>query len=136
MTRGMRWTKEQLDAFEGRTGVKIKPDVKVSKQNKYRAVKTVFNGREYDSKKEAARAAELQLLRDSGEIALLFEQQRYSLDVNGEYIADYISDFSYTTKDGERVIEDVKSAHTRKLPVYRIKKKLMKAIYNIEIKEV
>jgi hypothetical protein len=30
----------------------------------------------------------------------------------------------------------VKSAFTRKLPVYRIKRKLMKAVYGIEIREV
>ena len=141
MSRGMNWTQEQLDAFEKRTGVKI-VSAPEPKKNKYGAKKTVFNGRKYDSAKEAARAEELQMMQKVGAIFELRQQVRFPLLVNGEHVCDYIADFVYATHGGPdqnyltEVVEDVKSAYTRKLPVYRLKKKLMHAIHNIEIKEV
>ena len=140
MSRGMNWTQEQLDAFEKRTGVKI-VSAPEPKKNKYGAKKTVFNGRKYDSKKEAAHAELLQSLQASGAIHALREQVRYSLIVNGHIICEYVADFVYHEPTGvpnwmREVVVDVKSDYTRKLPVYRLKKKLMHAIHNIEIKEV
>ena len=46
----------------------------------------------------------------------------------------YIADFSYT-KDGETVVEDVKSAAT-KTPEYILKRKMMLWEFGIEVKEV
>ncbi len=66
-----------------------------------------------------------------------FEMQvRYDLVVNGVKIGFYKADF-VTYKHG-KVLEviDVKSEMTKKLPVYRLKKKLLKAIYNIDIVEI
>ena len=138
MSRGMNWTQEQLDAFERRTGVKI-ISAPEPKKNKYGAKKTVFNGRKYDSKKEAAHAELLQTLQAGGVISGLQEQVKFALEVNGHHVCDYVADFVYHELVGswwQRVVVDVKSAYTRKLPVYRLKKKLMHAIHNVEIKEV
>jgi hypothetical protein len=49
--------------------------------------------------------------------------------------SEYIADFTYKDKNGIFIVEDVKSEHTRKLKPYKLKKKLMKIIYNIDIKE-
>jgi len=49
-------------------------------------------------------------------------------------ICRYVADFGYI-ENGAVVIEDVKSKITKGLPVYRLKKKLMKALYGIDIRE-
>jgi hypothetical protein len=54
--------------------------------------------------------------------------------VNNQVICTYTADFRYE-ESGEAIVEDVKSRPTM-TQVYRLKKKLMKAIYDIDIKEV
>lgn len=103
--------------------------------NKYKNKKTVFNGVTYDSKKEANRAAQLRILEKVGQIKDLKRQERFNLVVNGVNIGFYKADFSYINKRGTRIVEDVKSAYTRKLATYRIKKKLVKALFGIDILE-
>ncbi len=101
---------------------------------KYRNRKTVVDGVTFDSAKEARRWGELRLLERAGKIHGLRRQVSYALIVNEILIARYVADFVYT--EGTLVVEDVKSAYTRKLPVYRIKNKLMRAIHSIDIREV
>lgn len=86
--------------------------------------------------KEARRAAELKLLQDAGEIKDLNEQVRYELipKQKGLRSITYVCDFRYS-RDGEIVVEDVKSKFTKKDRVYIIKKKLMKYIHGIDIYE-
>jgi hypothetical protein len=56
--------------------------------------------------------------------------------VNGEKIGRYVADFRYVdTATGVVTVEDVKSGPT-KTPVYRLKRKLVKALYDIDITEV
>jgi hypothetical protein len=56
--------------------------------------------------------------------------------VNGELIAKYISDAEYTDcKTGKHIVEDTKSPMTKKLPLYRLKKKLLHALHGIVILE-
>ena len=105
-------------------------------ESKYRNRKTVCNGITFDSAKEARRYADLVLAERSGEIVNLERQARFSIEVNRMKIATYIADFTYELRDGTLVVEDVKSPATRKLPAYRLKKKLMLALYQIEIQEV
>lgn len=102
---------------------------------KYRNVRTEFNGITYDSKKEANRAAELRILELGQKINDLKKQVRFALWVNRFLICTYVADFVYT-ENGKQIVEDVKSPATRKLPVYRLKKKLMRACLGIEIVEV
>lgn len=109
---------------------------------KYKNKKTVVNGIPFDSKKESARYLELKMLQTLGDIRDL--QLQVSFEVvpsvrlnNGkkQQAVNYIADFVYRF-DGLTVVEDVKSEITRKLPVYILKKKLMKHVHNIEISEV
>ncbi len=111
------------------------PKRKPSKKNKYNAVKTEYNGVKYDSKKEASRAFTLDVLRKAkgNDRVLNIERQvSYDLIVNNIKIARYVLDFKITYSD--RVVhEDVKGVLT---PVYKLKKKLMKAIHGIDIIDV
>jgi hypothetical protein len=103
---------------------------------KYRNVPTVVDGIRFASKKEAKRYGELKLMEKGGEIYDLEGQPVYPLFVSGHKVGKYVGDFRYTRRiDGEvdEIIEDVKGVKT---PVYRLKKKLVKAIYGIDITEV
>jgi hypothetical protein len=101
--------------------------------NKYRNVKTEVDGIVFDSKKEARRYGELTTLQAAGEISRLMLQPKFDIIVNGVKVTYYKADFAYFNKD-ERVIEDVKGVKT---PVYRLKKKLVEALYpGVKIEEV
>ena len=102
---------------------------------KYKNKKTVVHGFTFDSKKEAMRYLELSQLANNGTITNLQLQPKLDLVVNGQKIGFYRGDFGYI-ENGVRKIEDVKSPYTAKLPVYRLKKKLIKAIHGIDIIEV
>lgn len=111
-------------------------------RNKYNAVRTEIDGLKFDSKAEGRRYETLKLLLSAGEISDLEIHPKYDLHVSdfetGEpvLIGRYVADFSYFTQADEFVLEDVKSPMTRKLPLYRWKKKHIKAEYGIEISEV
>ena len=100
-------------------------------RTKYGAVKTVIDGIKFDSKKEAKRYQDLRLLERSGEIESLELQPRYDLIVNGVNIGFYKADFRYW-RGCKQIIEDVKGMRTA---TYQLKKKLIAAIYGIEILE-
>ena len=104
--------------------------------NKYGNTKVQVDGIDFDSKKEAARYGVLKLLERGKRISQLQLQVKMDILVNETKICDYVADFTYLDEHGNKVIEDVKSEITRKLPVYRLKKKLIKAIYGIEITEI
>ena len=99
---------------------------------KYKAIRTQVDGITFASKKEAMRYKELKFLREQKRISDLVLQPKFPIQVNGKKICTYIADFIYN-EDGIQVVEDVKGVKTS---VYRIKKKLTEAIYNITIKEV
>jgi len=110
-------------------------------QNKYRNQRTVVDGITFASKKECLRYAELKLLETAGYINDLTLQPRFPLIVMNVKIGVYVGDFCYNQTTGGvstgistvNVVEDVKGIKT---PVYRLKKKLVKALYGIEIKEI
>lgn len=99
--------------------------------SKYRSVKTLVDGIVFASKKEAMRYLELKFLARAGEITDLELQPAFPIKIAGQKICVYKADFSYQ-QCGERVVEDVKGVKT---PVYRLKKKLVEAYYNIKILE-
>lgn len=106
------------------------------KKSKYGNKKVVVDGFLFDSKKEANRYFLLKVDQLAGNIKNLRMQVEYKFEVNGNKVASYFADFVYeVVKTGETVVEDVKSKATRRLPVYRLKNKLMKAIHGITIKE-
>jgi hypothetical protein len=102
--------------------------------NKYNAVKTTCVGREthlHDSQREARRCEELQLMVKAGIITELTNQPVFDLVINGQKVCAYRGDFRYRDR-GVLVVEDVKGHATA---LYRLKKKLMKALLEIEILE-
>lgn len=106
----------------------------MSRSSKYNAIKTEIDGFLFDSRREAIRYAELKNLEQVGEIADLELQPVFPCVINDKPICKYIADFRYTSvKRGNVVIEDAKGFKT---PVYRLKKKMVEAIYNIIIIEV
>lgn len=114
------------------------------KKPKYRNKKTVVDDITFDSKKEAERYQHLLRLQANGLIKNLERQPVYKIIINDFLVCKIIPDFRYqilmavdgmTFKDYVRV-EDVKSLITKKNPVYRLKKKLLKAVHGVEVIEV
>lgn len=101
--------------------------------NKYHAKKTIVDNITFHSKKEANRYVELKLLEKAKEIRSLTLQFKMPIIINDIKICTYIADFLYRDlKNGELIYEDVKGYRT---PIYKLKKKLVEAIYNIKILE-
>ena len=119
----------------------------MAKRTKYGAIRT--NG--YDSKKEAKRAAELELMEKAGVSQFLEKQVEFVLipaqyetifeitkkgttkpkQVCIERKCSYYADFTYYADD-VFVVEDSKGM---RLPDYKIKRKLMLQVHGIKIKE-
>jgi hypothetical protein len=101
--------------------------------NKYGAKRTEVDGIVFHSKREAARYSELKLLERAGEIRDLNLQPEFRIEVNGQYIGLYRGDFKYRTRAGLEITEDVKGVRTE---LYKWKKRLVEAVYEIVIVEV
>lgn len=107
--------------------------------NKFFAKNVVIDGVSFQSKKECGRYLELKMMHAANIIKDLKLQKEFVLikKSKGERKCIYKADFVYTLVDtGETVVEDVKSAATRKLATYIIKRKLMLSVHGIAIKEV
>lgn len=103
---------------------------------KYGNVKVEVDGYVFDSKAEAHRYSELKILESAGLIKDLELQPVFLCEVNQRLVCKYIADFRYKTDNAlgwKTVTEDVKGMKTRE---YRIKKKLVEALFNITITEV
>ena len=106
---------------------------------KYGNKKTERDGILFDSRKEARRYDELKLWEKAGGISNLRRQVKYTL-IKGQRWSDgkkhrdtiYIADFVYEM-GGRVIVEDVKGYRT---DAYRIKRELMKMLYDIEVQEV
>lgn len=107
---------------------------------KYGNIPTIYNGRKYDSRKEAGYAKLLDTLKhakDPKDRVHYWEPQlKLRIEVEGEHICDYIADFFVEYANGRREYIDVKGGEATKTAVYKIKKKLVKALYDIDIVEV
>jgi hypothetical protein len=106
------------------------------KPSKHRNILTEIDGLLFHSKKEARRYLDLREQQRAGAITELATQVNFPICVNQILVTTYIADFTYRYREGNKIVEDVKSSHTRKMDVYRIKKKLMKAVLGIEIVEI
>ena len=108
---------------------------------KYKSKPTVIDGVRFASKAEAERYCQLRLLVKAGEIYNLEMQPKYLISINGQKICTYVADFRYFSKEhgpknqvGHLHVEDVKGIKT---PVYRLKKKLVEALYpGVKIEEI
>lgn len=113
------------------------------KKSKYGNKQVVIDGIKFDSKKEANRYLELQLMEDTDYITDLELQKKFELipsyEINGRKIRamNYICDFYYfDLMTGKYIVEDVKPSKNFQTDVYKLKKKLFEYKYKIEIKEV
>lgn len=122
-----------------------KPAAPIPSESKYRNRRTVVDGISFHSAKEGRRYQELKLLQKAGQIADLHLQPRIKLQSGGVHICDYVADFFYTERRPEwinngndpeyysaPVYEDVKGTRT---PIYKLKKRLVKALTGIDILE-
>lgn len=92
----------------------------------------------FASQKENDRFNELRILERAGLISDLKMQITYPLNVNGQTIGAYRADFEYIAK-GKKIVEDVKAKSKNQIALseaFKIKCKLMKAIYDIDVKIV
>lgn len=109
---------------KGRFAVSAKPD-------------RTLDGIVFDSKKEAARYAELKQAQRAGLIECLELQPSWDVFINGSKLCRYSADFSYLDKrTGRPVIEDVKSGGTAKDAAYRLRKKAAELAHSIKITEI
>ena len=115
----------------------------VPKRSKYGNVKTEAGGFKHASKKQALRWVLLRQWEREGKIRNLKREVSFPILVKGEKICDYRADHVYETVTHDfcggnvtiwdQVVEDVKGVKT---DVYKLKKKLMRAVHGIDIKEV
>lgn len=118
------------------------------KPSKYGNKKTTVDGIEFDSKKEAKRWGELQVLLRAGRITEIERQVMFELAPSVKFSTSpratpalrYVADFVYfehycntgETKLWRSVVEDAKGFRTAD---YKIKRHLMLAVHKIEVRE-
>ena len=113
------------------------------KKPKYGNSSAIVDDLKFDSRKEARRYRELKILEQKGEIQdlqtqyafVLAESVKFSNEPRRKPAVKYLADFVYI-KDGQKIVEDVKSEATKKLAVYRMKKHLMMSVHGIEVVEI
>ncbi len=117
----------------------------IRKPNKYGAIPTTVDGIRFASKREARHYSELKLRERAGEIRELELQPIYLLTIWHHPISEdhplkcttvgkYIADFRYwDVARNQRVVEDVKGMETQ---LFKLKKKLVEALYGMEIEIV
>lgn len=110
--------------------------------SKYGAKKVTYDGKTFDSQKEAQRYAELRLLERGKVISDLRWQVKFDLlpvqkGADGKVIeraVSYVADFTYVDKrTGEFIVEDAKGMKTKE---YILKRKMMLYFHGIRIMEV
>lgn len=99
------------------------------RKSKFGAVKCEIDDLTFDSKAEGKRYNELMLLYKAKEIGKPIIQYEFELLAGIKYRCDF---FYICFKTKQFVVEDVKGFKT---PEYKLKKKLMKEVYGIEILE-
>lgn len=111
--------------------------VSKKQKSKYNNRKTTIGNLTFDSRKEADRYLTLKALQRVKKISDLQTQVEFELlpriKFKGrmERAVKYIADFTYW-EDGQYIVEDVKGVRT---DVYKLKRRLMKHVHNIEIRE-
>ena len=99
------------------------------RKHKFNAVRTELDGIIFDSKKEGRYYMELKLRMKSGEILFFLRQVPFDLPGGVKYRID----FQEFHSDGTIHFIDVKGRRTE---MYIAKKKMVEALYPIEIEEV
>lgn len=105
------------------------------RRSKWRNEPTSEDGHVFDSQAERNRYRDLKALQMAGEISKLVVHPRYRLFVNGSEVGSYYADFRYVDAAGRQRVEDVKSPVSR-TPVYRLKRRIVRAQFGIEVEEI
>lgn len=108
------------------------------RQGKYNAKGEHIDGHWFASQAEGVRYRQLLRMAEQGQIERIELQPSFPLSINNRHISTYRADFRYAVLDPtgriiKVVIEDVKGMVT---DVYLMKKKLVEALYTIEINEI
>lgn len=101
-------------------------------KSKYNAKPTVIDGIRFASKHEATRYQELKIMQRCGEVSSLELQPKFPIRVNDVLVCTYFADFRYINAENREIVEDAKGFRT---DVFKLKKKLVKACYGIDIVE-
>lgn len=109
-----------------------------SRRGKYNAQGEHVDGHWFASGAEAKRYLQLVAMAEQEKISRLELQPSYQIMVKGKHIANYRADFRYAVLADNGsisgiVVEDVKGMVT---DVYTMKKKLVEALYELEINEI
>lgn len=121
-------------------------------RSKYGNRKAKARGKVFDSTMERSRYYTLSMLEKAGEISdlrmqvpyelipAIYETQEVQLKTKTKQVQKlvqratyYVADFVYKDAEGNEVVEDVKGFRTAE---YLLKKKMMRALLGIQIKEV
>lgn len=127
-------TRDSMTSEELRAEVlKIRGSAKKARRNKFNAVRQVFEGLRFDSKKELECWQYLKARLRAGEITLLERQVKFELFAHSTTgpvkVCTYIADFRF--REGDRtVVADAKGVKTA---LFNLKSKLMKACHGIEV---
>lgn len=135
MTAAIRWTPEQLAEYQRKSTSAAVSVPEPAKPRKYRNEPTIVDGLRFDSKHEAAVYQQLRVRELAGEIRGLRLQVPFACVVNGIHLCDYVADFVFV-EGAATVVIDAKSDMTRKLPLYRLKRRAMQACHQVEIREL
>lgn len=104
--------------------------------SKYGNKRTEYKGVLYDSKREADHARLLDTLRSAvnpkDRVVEWRRQIPFAASINGKKCFTYIADFFVRYADGREEVIDVKGMRT---DVYKLKKKVIEALYGITIIE-
>lgn len=98
-------------------------------KHKFKARRTNVDSIKFSSKKEANRYNILKLLQKSGDILFFLRQVPFHLPGGVKYICDFLIFWA----NGDVTIEDVKGFKTE---IYKAKKKMVEALYPVEISEI
>lgn len=127
-----KMTPEQYRAYYGAQ----KSAKETANRLKFGNIRQEVDGIRFDSKKEAEQYGKLKMLLKAGKIKAFQMQKTFKLYVNDHHICDYRCDFVVLNLDDSEVVQDVKSSATANVRAFQIKKKLMKAVFNIDVQIV
>ena len=97
-------------------------------KHKFRAKPTELDGIKFSSKKEASYYKQLKLRQSAGEVVFFLRQTPFHLPGGVKYVCDFIEFWS----DETVYVIDCKGFKTEQ---YKSKKKMVEALYPIEIEE-
>jgi len=111
------------------------------KINKYHAQKTLYNGRIYDSQKEADFSKRLDSLKHAhntaDRVARIEYQVPYDIYIKTKHVFTYFADFRVTYHDLKQTVFDVKGTKSgAAYAMFTLKKKCVEAYYKIKVTEI